>query len=131
MLVWTGHAVSDAGMAQTTAEQQLRESIGARVAQLREARNVTQEQLAERVNAAPQTIRRIERGKTTPPLGRLLDIAAALGVQLLDLFDGADAAVPPPSWDTDEATVVELWRATPGELRPMMVEVMRSFAARR
>jgi len=118
-------------MSDSTPEQQLREAIGTRIAQLRAARKVTQEQLAERVGAAPQTIRRIERGKTTPPLGRLLDIATALGVQLLDLFEQADAAVPPPIWDTEEAAVVELWQNTPAELRPILVEVMQRFAARR
>ncbi len=118
------------GMSDSTAEHQLRKAIGRRVAQLRAARKVTQEQLAERVGAATQTIRRIERGRTTPPLGRLLAIASALGVQLIDLFEGADAAVPPPTWDTEEARVVELWRATPADQRPLLVEVMERFAAR-
>ncbi len=117
-------------MSDSTAEQQLRAAIGARIAQLRAARRVTQEQLAERVDAAPQTIRRIERGKTTPPLGRLLDIASSLGVQLLDLFESADAAVPPPTWDTEEARVVELWRATPADQRSLLIEVMERFASR-
>ena len=118
-------------MTDSTPEHQLRRAIGARIARLRAVRQVTQEQLAERVGSAPQTIRRIERGKTTPPLGRLLDIASALGVQLIDLFEGADAAVPPPTWDTEEARVVELWQATPAELRPLLIEVMQRFAAPR
>ena len=119
------------GMADLTPEQHLRRRIGARIAQLRAERRMTQEKLAERVGAAPQTIRRIERGKTTPPLGRLLDIASALGVPLSQLFEGADAAVPPPTWDTDEASVVELWRATPIEQRPLLLDVMRSFTRER
>ena len=100
-------------MGKSKLEERLSQAVGARVAQLRKERRVTQEQLAERVGVAPQTIRRIERGTSTPPLGRLLDIASALGVQLMVLFEDADAAVPPPTWDTDEARVVELYRATP------------------
>ena len=92
---------------------------------------MTQEQLAERVGAAPQTIRRIERGTNTPPLGRLLDIASALGVQLLVLFEDVDAEVPPPTWDTDEATVVELYRATPDDQRPLLLQVMECFTKER
>ena len=92
---------------------------------------MTQEQLAERVGAAPQTVRRIERGTNTPPLGRLLDIASALGVQLMALFDEADAAVPPPTWDIDEARVVELYRATPDDQRPLLLQVMECFSAER
>jgi len=114
-----------------TPEQLLVRQVGARIAQLRKDQSVTQEQLAERVGAAPQTVRRIERGHSSPPLGRLLAIAAALGVTIHDLFDGVEIEVPAPSWDTDEAIVVELWKATPPELRPLLVQVMGRFAATR
>ena len=114
-----------------TPEQLLIRAVGARIATLRKARNITQEQLAERVNAAPQSIRRIERGKASAPLGRLLDIAATLGVSIQDLFAGVEVAVPPPTWDTEQAAVVELWMATPADLRPLLLDIMGRFAARR
>ncbi len=118
-------------MPELTSEQQLRQAIGARIATIRADRRITQEQLAERVGAAPQTIRRIERGRTTPPLGRLLAISDALGIRLLDLFDAADAPVLAPTWDTEEARVVELYRATPHGRRSLLLDVMGRFAAPR
>jgi transcriptional regulator with XRE-family HTH domain len=119
------------GMDEPTPEQQLRQAVGARIARLRAARGVTQEPLAERVQMAPQTIRHIEPGHTTPPLRRLLDLATALGVHLTDLFEEADAQVPPPTWDTEEAAVIEVWRATPPDQRLLLLDVMRRFAAPR
>jgi transcriptional regulator with XRE-family HTH domain len=117
------------GMSTPTSEQHLRTAIGARIARLRRERSITQEQLAERVDAASQTIRRIERGHTTPPLGRLLDIAEALGVQMLDLFEAEDAPVTEPVRDMQEAMVVDLYRATPDNLKSLLVSVAESFAA--
>ncbi|MBN2799146.1 MAG: helix-turn-helix transcriptional regulator [Deltaproteobacteria bacterium] len=113
------------------AEQHLRAALGARLARLRHARGLTQEQLAERVGSAPQTIRRIERGRTTAPFGRLLDLAEALGVSLRDLFEDEDAPITPPPWNPEEARVIDLYRGTPEADKPLLVGVMERFAARR
>ncbi len=46
------------------------------------------------------------------------------------LFEDADAAVPPPTWDTDEARVVELWKGTPEDQRPLLLQIMACFTER-
>jgi transcriptional regulator with XRE-family HTH domain len=65
--------------------------LGRRVAELRKAAKLTQEQLAEKVGVAPETISRLERGASVPSLRSLERIAAAVGVQLRDMFEGGDA----------------------------------------
>lgn len=101
--------------------------VGRRIAQIRTARSVTQESLAERVGVAVQTIRRIETGRTNVPLLRLADIARELGVEIGALLDDAGAEVPDPTWDVDSAAVVELWTATPAERRALLLALMKAF----
>ncbi len=130
-MVWSGPTAACLvlGMSKPTPEQHLRTAIGARIARIRRERGITQEQLAERVDTVSQTIRRIERGHTTPPLGRLLNIADALGVPMLELFEAADAPITEPVRDMDEAMVVDLYRATPEDKRAHLLAVMRTFTA--
>jgi transcriptional regulator with XRE-family HTH domain len=64
--------------------------LGRRVATLRVAAGLTQATLAEHVGVTVETISRLERGKVTPSLERLEDVAGALGVDLGELFRFAD-----------------------------------------
>lgn len=61
--------------------------IGAKIAYYRNLRQMTQAELAEKVNMSESTIGRIERGKYNSgfPLPTLLDIAAGLEVELASL----------------------------------------------
>lgn len=68
---------------------QLEERIGQRVAELREAAELTQARLAERVGVAHETISRLERGASIPSVSRLQDVARALGVDVVDLLEPA------------------------------------------
>lgn len=59
-----------------------------RLARVRMARGVTQEELADAIGISEPTYRRLERGKmTSPPLGYLVNAAHALGVELDDLIE--------------------------------------------
>lgn len=59
-----------------------------KLARLRMARGVTQEELAEAVGISIATYRRIERGQTAnPPLRYLTNAALALGVELDDVIE--------------------------------------------
>jgi transcriptional regulator with XRE-family HTH domain len=60
--------------------------LGRRVAELRATAGLTQAQLAERVGVATETVSRLERGATLPSLAKIEALAAALGVELADLF---------------------------------------------
>jgi transcriptional regulator with XRE-family HTH domain len=60
--------------------------LGKRVRQLRNARKLTQERLAEDAKLAAKHLQDIERGRTNPTLATLVGLAKALGVELHVLF---------------------------------------------
>lgn len=57
-----------------------KKAIGARVRRIRRAQDITQEQLAARIDVAHSTVVRIEKGQTGPSLDTLFKLADALGV---------------------------------------------------
>ena len=70
--------------------------IGQNIRRLRVARGLTQAQLAEAAEAAPETISRIERGHLDPAGGLIARIADALAVSVSELAS-ATPPVPRPS----------------------------------
>jgi transcriptional regulator with XRE-family HTH domain len=69
-------------------EARLLSAFGKRLADVRKSKNVTQNQLAERVNMSVVTIAYIETGKRWVRLSTLDKIARALKVDVADLFKG-------------------------------------------
>lgn len=61
--------------------------FGKRLKELRQAKSLTQEGLAEKVGVTCQAISNIERGLTGPSFGTLAALARVLGVRTKDLFD--------------------------------------------
>ena len=61
--------------------------IGIQIARYRKDREITQEQLAQLVNVAFETISRLERGVSIPSLKTLEKISYALNTSLKDFFD--------------------------------------------
>ena len=64
----------------------LRGRVGARMRQLRRARRLTQEQLAERAGLSYKFVGELERGLGNPTLTTLAALSEALGVGLVDLL---------------------------------------------
>ena len=64
----------------------LRGRVGARLRQLRHARRLTQEQLAERAGLSYKFVGELERGRGNPTLTTLAALSGALGVRLPDLL---------------------------------------------
>ena len=64
----------------------LRGRLGARLKQLRHARRLTQEQLAERAGLSYKFLGELERGRGNPTLTTLAALSEALGVKLVDLL---------------------------------------------
>jgi transcriptional regulator with XRE-family HTH domain len=60
--------------------------LGARLRQLRHARRLTQEQLAERAGLSYKFVGEVERGLGNPTLTTLAALSEALGVGLVDLL---------------------------------------------
>lgn len=61
--------------------------IGSQIAKIRRECEITQEQLAQLVDVAVETISRVERGVSIPSLRTLEKISDALHIPLKDLFD--------------------------------------------
>lgn len=74
------------GPAEQKPEIELR--LGKRIGALREARGLTQDQLAAGAGFTKGYFSKIENSKAIPPIGTLLKISNVLGVDLVDLLDG-------------------------------------------
>ncbi|MEK7059300.1 MAG: helix-turn-helix transcriptional regulator [Patescibacteria group bacterium] len=67
-------------------EKQFLKSFGARMAELRKKRSITQERLAELVGLHRTYIGFIEQGKRNPSISNIYKIAKALKISLKELF---------------------------------------------
>ena len=65
--------------AEKSEEQRLQRQLGEHLKELREAKNLTQRQLADKLNVTPQYIYMIESGRAKPSESRLNELARALG----------------------------------------------------
>lgn len=86
-------------------------TIGSYIAQKRRAKNLRQEQLAEKLGVSNKTISKWENGKCMPDYSIIQKLCDALGVTLPELMDGEDAA------DSsvrvyDDAQILDLLRRT-------------------
>lgn len=64
----------------------LKRQIGVRLRTYRDARGLTQEQLAAMINKTTETVSNIERGKTLPRLETLARISECLNTPLVNFF---------------------------------------------
>jgi len=64
----------------------LQKKLGRRIAELRRATKLTQEQLAEAVGCSVEFISLVERGVNAPSVARLADFAKVLKVEVKELF---------------------------------------------
>lgn len=62
-----------------------------RLKEMRKAANITQTQLADKLNLHPQTVSKWERGLSEPDISQLGEIAAALGITMEKLCGQAEA----------------------------------------
>lgn len=62
--------------------------IGARIKELRVLNNCSQRQLALKANKDPQSLERVENGKSCPTIFYLVEICDALDISLQDFFEG-------------------------------------------
>lgn len=61
---------------------------GATVKQLREKRNLTQAELAEKIGVSSKTVSKWETAKGLPDISLLQPLAGALGISLIELMNG-------------------------------------------
>ncbi len=72
-------------------------TIGQRIAQLRKAKGLSQEDLAERVGVSRQAVSKWELDQATPDAEKIVSLAAALGVTTEQVLLGPD---PTPGGET-------------------------------
>ena len=60
--------------------------IGARIAEIRARKGMTQEKLAGKMGIGPKYLSSIERGKENPTLDTLISLSKALGIDLGEIF---------------------------------------------
>lgn len=63
---------------------------GAMIRRLREQRNITQQQLAEKLRVSDKAISKWETGRGYPDITLIEPLASALGVSVIELFSGSD-----------------------------------------
>jgi transcriptional regulator with XRE-family HTH domain len=106
-------------------ERQIREALPAIVVAEREARHLTQEQLAEKAGIHTTTIGKIERGQQIPSLALFLMIAKALDCQPADILRRVLPDLVPKSYE-DPAVV--LVRGFPAADRARLATVLEAMA---
>lgn len=104
-------------------DQQVQQRIAARVRQARSDKGLTQEQLAEALDVATETISRYEGGKLPPSLPMLYRMAEALGIDIEVLVRRGPAG--PRS---AEAELVEGWRSLELEEQRMVLHLVRRLS---
>lgn len=68
-------------------QDNLEKAIGRHIARLRKERQLSQAQLAELIDVAPETISRLERGISIPSLKTFENISRALEIPIKSIFD--------------------------------------------
>lgn len=120
--------VNDAAMSRTPDDYALLEAIGARIAEVRKERELTQAAVAEIAGLDPQSFQRGETGRSALSVPRLRRIAAALGVPVASLFESVGDQVPPSPWSADEVTVAAAWRRIPADRRELALRLLADLA---
>lgn len=79
------------------------ERIGSFIAAMRKEKNLTQEQLAERLGVSNRSVSRWENGKTLPDLNLMTDLCRVLDLNMTELLRGEKSA---PDMEIKEAVTV-------------------------
>lgn len=76
----------------TEDEKDFFKELGARLSTLRQARGLTQAQVAERIGVSQQTVNSFERGRRRVPVSQLTPLAKLLAISVEELLDQKAAA---------------------------------------
>ncbi|WP_395015326.1 helix-turn-helix domain-containing protein [Dongia sp.] len=85
--------------------------FGDRVREIRDQKNVTQEELARRVDLSRTSITNIEKGRQRVLLHQVVEIASALDVNVRELMPAGAVAAQDPALRPDVARVVEILKS--------------------
>ena len=105
--------------------RELKRRFGKHVQRLREAKGLTQEQLAERIGRSVDTVGNIERGVNATRIEVAHAIATQLGVGLPDLFAFEDAAQPKPATSAAGASLIALLEGCDERTLGVLLDLVR------
>ena len=105
-------------------DQKIQQRIASRIRQARRAKGLTQEQLAETLDVATETVSRYEAGKLPPSLPMLYRMADALSVDVESLVGRGPAA--PRSAETE---LVQGWRSLQLDEQRMVLHLVRRLSS--
>lgn len=84
-------------MAEPAGFAEVRSAVARRLAELRRARKLTQEQAADATGVAWRHLQRLEAGTENPTIETVYRLAVGYGATLADVFlPGANDGTPPP-----------------------------------
>ena len=87
---------------QTIRDRETLGHLGGRVRLLRAQRGLSQEKLAERAGLTSKFLGEVERVETNPSTTSVARLAAALSVNIGDLFEAGDHLLPVPATQLDQ-----------------------------
>lgn len=97
--------------------------LGGRIKELRRARGLSQEELAEAIGIEPQHMSRIEIGGSAPTVERMEILCSVLDVELRSLFDFGHL----DSREAQLESVEEMLKSLDGSDLKVVYRVARSF----
>ncbi len=109
-------------------EQQFFKALGARITELRKEQGLTQQQLAERLEVAQQTLAHYEVSCLRMPVTLLPEFSHLFGVpvdELLDLSNGAGKRGPTPKFQKQLERISRLLRAKQHVVMEMLDGVLQ------
>lgn len=106
-----------------TKQSSLMLGFGQRLQELRRARGLTQNKLAEALQLRPITLSRWECGRRSPSLPALARAADVLGVSLAELLDA-----PTSTPESEEPEIIHAWRKIPENRRDLALRLLREVA---
>ena len=98
-------------------------TLGERVREIREAKSLTQREIAARIQIDDYYVSRLENNHINPTLSTIQKLARALEVELRDFFPATqpEFRILPPKLDKDLKKVVALWKGMNQEHRQLML----------
>jgi transcriptional regulator with XRE-family HTH domain len=106
------------------------QAIGERIRLARQARGLTQEQLAEAVGVTRSAVAQWETGRAGQVTGNLSRIAAVLAVGVEHLMFGDDKAAPLRATRGDELAILRLYRDCAPADQQLLLRTARRLVAR-
>lgn len=106
-----------------TAPAQDAQALGERIRQLRTARGLSQEALAEALDVSRQAVAKWERGASLPSMANLLALSRVSGVPLSELTGMPQEAEPVPAGQNASGVPAQASQPRKGPSRPAVVVV--------